>query len=55
MGLDYAIPRIAVLPLTRQEVNLTEIKRIGLDEPKVMQNIPTKKRTTSEIVEGIKW
>jgi len=53
LDLDYMIPREAVLPITRTEVNLTEFKRLGLDESK-MQQETTGSRTNEQILNSIK-
>ena len=53
LDLDYMIPREAVLPITRTEVNLTEFKRLGLDESK-MQQQTTGSRTNEQILNSIK-
>lgn len=53
MDLDYVIPRAAVLPFSKTELNLLLFKRP--DESKASQTTDTRKRTTSEIIEGIQW
>ena len=53
LDLDYMIPREAVLHITRTEVNLTEFKRLGLDESK-MQQQTTGSRTNEQILNSIK-
>jgi len=53
MNLDYVIPRHAILPFSKSELNLLQFKRP--DEATITQNTDTRKRTNSEIIEGIQW
>ena len=53
MNLDYMIPRHAILPFSKTELNLLQFKRP--DEATITQNTDTRKRTNSEIIEGIQW
>jgi len=53
MNLDYVIPRHAILPFSKAELNLLQFKRP--DEATITQNTDTRKRTNSEIIEGIQW
>ena len=53
MGLEYMIPRHAIMPLTKNELNLLIFKKP--DEATMTKNTDTRKRTNSEIIEGIQW
>ena len=53
LDLDYVIPREAVLPITRQELNLIEIKRQFLKDSKIKQ-ATTGSRTNEQILNSIR-
>ena len=56
MGLDYMIPRHAIMPITKTEYNLLNIKKdLGYPGSSMAESTKTRKRTNSEIIEGIQW